>query len=279
MLTLFTIPKPFAGRSRDIQLNALRSWTALPDVEIVLVGGEHGVAEAAHEHGVGHVNGLLRSERGTPRVDDAFARVDAVASHRLRCFVNCDIVLLDDFLPAVAAAQRFSQRSLLVGTNLDLDVPPGLDLASERVRERLRAEALARGTTRGYAALDWFVFPAGHFDPMPPFLVGRACYDNWLVWKARQVGPVIDASRAIVVVHQSHGYEHVPGGMDEAYYGEEAKHNERLAGGRSHIYTLYDASHRMRPDRSIHRYPGSVLRSRERVRAGLAKSRAKLGRS
>src|SRR2546430_560808 len=79
MLTLFTLPKPFSGESDRTQRVALESWRRLgAAVEVILVGDEPGIAEAAAVAGVGHLGGVLRSARGTPRLDDAFARVDAV---------------------------------------------------------------------------------------------------------------------------------------------------------------------------------------------------------
>ena len=272
MLTLFSVPKPFVGNIGDIQRNAIASWKALdPQVQVVLVGDDAGVEEAARGAGVAHIGSLERSVRGTPRLDSAFARVDEIAMHRLWCFVNADIVLLDDFLPAVHRVQRRYVRFLLVGESRDLDLGAGVPVGSVDFRRAVRRRALAEGRLRGYAALDWFVFPRGHFGELPPFLIGRACFDNWLVWKARQSGPVVDATRAVVAIHQSHDYGHVAGGKDEAYYGDEAKHNEALAGGRSHIYTLYDVSHRLPPRGPIYRYVGSILRAREGLRAGHVK--------
>jgi hypothetical protein len=272
VLTLFSVPKPFHGHIGEIQRNAIASWKALdPDVQVVLVGDDEGVEEAAHDAGVLHVGALERSPRGTPRLDSAFARVDEVARHSLRCFVNADIVLLADFLPAVRRVARRFDDFLLVGESRDLALPAGAPLGDEWFRRELRRRARAEGLLRGYAALDYFVFPRGHFGELPPFLIGRACFDNWLVWHARQVGPVVDATHAIVSVHQSHDYGHVAGGKEEAYYGEEAKRNEELAGGRSHIYTLYDASHRLPKHGPIYRYWGSVMRAREGMRAARVK--------
>jgi hypothetical protein len=277
VLTLFSVPKPFRGHIGDIQRNAIASWQALdPALQIVLVGDEDGVEEAARAAGVGHVRGLERSPRGTPRLDSAFALVDDVAQHSLRCFANADIVLLDDFLPAVRRVARRFDSFLVVGESRDLALAAGAPLGDESFRDDLRRRACAEGRLRGYAALDYFVFPRGHFGELPPFLVGRACFDNWLVWKARQGGPVVDVTHAVVSVHQSHDYSHVAGGLEEAYYGEEAKHNEELAGGRSHIYTLYDASHRLPAHGPIYRYLGSVLRAREGMRAGRIKLRVEL---
>ncbi|NBC18953.1 MAG: hypothetical protein GVY18_16755, partial [Bacteroidetes bacterium] len=53
MLTLFTIPKPFAGHIGVIQRNALESWRRLDsDVEIILCGDDAGVAKTADALGV-----------------------------------------------------------------------------------------------------------------------------------------------------------------------------------------------------------------------------------
>jgi len=267
VLTLFTIPKPFRGHIGDIQRNAIESWRALrPEVQIVLVGDEEGVEAAARSAGVEHVDRLARNERGTPRLDSAFEGVEAVARHPLWCLVNADIVLLDDFPAAVAQVAGRYVSFLMVGESRDLSLAAGAPLGESAYRDELRRWALADGRLRGYAALDYFVFPRGHFSPLPPFLIGRACFDNWLVWRARQRGPVVDATRRVVSVHQSHDYSHMAGGLEETYYGEEAKYNERLAGGRAYIYSLHDATHRMTRSGAIYRYWGSTLRARENLR-------------
>lgn len=264
MLTLFSIPKPFSGPIAELQRTAIRSWTLLdPDIQVVLLGDEEGVAEAARTAGTEHVAALERNERGTPRLDDAFARADRVARHPLRCFVNADVVLLDDLRAAVARVATLADRFLLVGRTTEL---PAVDPAELEHRLRLRVRAQAEGAPRGAAALDYFVFPAGLFGELPPFLVGRACFDNWLVWRARREGPVVDASRAVVAIHQSHGYGHLAAGKDEAYYGAEADWNRRLAGGNERIYTIHDASHRLTASGEVRRNAGAVLRVRERAR-------------
>jgi hypothetical protein len=269
VLTLFTVPKPFQGHVGDIQRNAIESWRALgPGIQVILVGDEEGVAEAASEAGVEHLGGVILNDRGTPRLDSAFERVETVAKWPLWCLVNADIILLDDFAPAVERVSSAFSRFLIVGEARNLAVTPGMQLGEKAAREHLRERALAEGRLRGYAALDYFVFPKGEFGQVPPFLIGRACFDNWLVWRIRDVGdPVIDATRSVVAVHQHHDYSHIAGGFDEAYYGEEAKQNERLAGGREHIYTLHDATHRLHRLGRPLPYWGSVFRARERLRS------------
>ena len=278
MLTLVTVPKPFRGNVGDIQRNAIESWRALrPHAQVVLVGDEEGVEEAARAAGVEHAGGLARNDRGTPRLDSAFERAATVARWPLWCLVNADVVLLDDFLPAVERVASALDRFLVIGECRDLEVDAGARLSDPAVRLQLRMRALERGRLRGWAALDYFVFRKGLFDPVPPFLIGRACFDNWLVWRARERRcPVIDATRSIVAVHQSHDYSHVHGGLDEVYYGDEARYNEQLAGGREHIYSLHDASHRLYAKGRPVRYWGSTLRAREKARVVKARMDARI---
>ena len=255
MLTLFSVPKPFRGEIGELQRRSLASWSGLGSgVQVVLLGDEEGAADAARDAGAEHVPELATTERGTPRLDAAFAAADGVARHPLRCFVNADVLLGDDLLDAVRLVSARHERFLLIGQTLDVDGP--FD----------RADGLARGTRRGAAALDYFVFPRELYGDVPPFAVGRACFDNWLVWSARrQHAAVVDATDDVVALHQHHDYGHVEGGQAEAYYGEEAARNLELAGGKSRLYTLHDASHVLRGGR-LRRNPGAPLRWRENVR-------------
>ncbi len=275
VVTILTIPKPFVGRIGDIQRNALESWLGLgQDIQIVLIGDEPGVADAAHEMGVQHVGDIETSERGTPRLDSAFSLAATVARHPLWSLVNADIVLLDDFLPAVDRVAKAFGKFVMVGECRDLAVAGRIRLQEGAVRAHLGRRALQEGRLRGYAALDYFVFPRGLFDPLPPFLIGRANFDNWLVWRARsRRHPVVDATRSVVAIHQSHDYSHVAGGRDEAYSGEEAAHNLLLAGVKNNpflrsdtFYTLDDATHKLyRRGRPVP-YLGSKFRLHARAR-------------
>jgi hypothetical protein len=237
VLTLFSVPKPFEGDIGALQRRAVESWRAL-DVQVLLLGD---VADAARELNVEHLPGLEVTAHGTPRLDSAFALADEAARFPLRCFVNADVVFGPDLLAAVRSVSGQAESFLLVGQTEE------------------------NGKRRGAAAMDWFVFPAGLFRDVPPFAIGRAGFDNWLVWKARHVGIVVDATHDVRAVHQPHGYEHLAGGMDEVYYGEEAARNLELAGGKSHLYTLHDASHVLRGGK-LRRNLGAPLRWRENVR-------------
>ena len=73
-LTIFTAPKPFTNpHIALIQRNAIRSWLSLgPQVEVILLGEEDGLAEAAAELGVKHLPEVARNASGTPLVSSMF---------------------------------------------------------------------------------------------------------------------------------------------------------------------------------------------------------------
>ena len=85
MLTIFSVPKPFAGDAAVIQRNALASWSRLPGpVQMLLFGDEDGVAAAAAEFGALHIPGVAQNAYGTPLLDSVNAYV-APGSAGLAC--------------------------------------------------------------------------------------------------------------------------------------------------------------------------------------------------
>ncbi len=257
MLTLFAVPKAFRGHAGTIQRNALRSWRrTLPDAQILLLGDDPGVAAAADSVNAEHVKTIAVSRMGTPLLSDALGQACALASHRTIAYVNADLILLDDFRAAVGRLPN--TPVLLVGESRDVQIDTPVAFDAIDVDDQL--DALWRaGASRGPFALDYFVFTRGLYADMPPFVVGRARFDNWLVWRAlSQRAVVIDGSDAIRSLHQAHDHLHVPGPATEKRPrgGAESRENQRLAGWRRyvHLHGLYDCTHTMSAD-GIHERP------------------------
>jgi hypothetical protein len=92
--------------------------------------------------------------------------------------------------------------------------------------------------------IDYFAFPRKLRWSLPPFAVGRPGWDNWLICRARELGvPVIDATQAVMVVHQNHDYAHVKFATDTTTEGPEAIRNRDLIGDWGHMFTIRDATH------------------------------------
>ncbi len=245
MLTVFTSPKPFRGHIDVIQRNALGSWVRLgPEVEVLVIGDEDGAEQAARQAGARHLPRVERNERGTPLLSSIFALAAAQAHHPILCYVNADVLLLDDFLPAVRKVTERFDRYLMVGQRWDLDLAEVIAWDSDWVA-RLRAQVRRSGRLHPPAGSDYFVFPKELFREIPPFALGRAGWDNWMIYSARARRiPVVDIGRAVTVIHQTHDYSHLPGGQPH-YRLPESKQNVALAGGREVIFTLRDADWRL----------------------------------
>ena len=250
MLTLFAIPKPFAGHVGVIQRNALASWRrTFPDAEIFVCGAEEGAREAAAAVGARHFPDLERNEFGTPLLGSTFRRVAAESRSELLAYVNADIVLLSD-LPAALARVPF-RDFLLVSRRWNVDVTERLDLEAEDWAERLRSRAREHGQLFRRDGIDLFVFPRKSplVPDLPQFAVGRPGWDNWFIYRARRLRlPVIDATPSLTIVHQNHGYGHVPAAAGDRWEGPEARLNRRLMGGVERIFDVGDADHVLGPD-------------------------------
>ncbi|NPV76155.1 MAG: hypothetical protein HPY59_07240 [Anaerolineae bacterium] len=241
-LTICTAPKPFTNpHIAMIQRNAIRSWRELgSEVDILLVGDEPGIQEAANELGVHCAPEVARNSQGTPMVSSMFELARQLGSPLVAC-VNADILLLPDFVRvARLAAGRFSEF-LVVGQRWDLDVREPLDF-SAGWQDRLRADLKKRGRLHPRGGSDYFIFPRHGYTGMPPLVIGRAGWDNWMIYEARRNGwAVVDASRSVTIVHQNHDYSHLAGGQPHYRHPETAE-NIRLGGGERTIFTLLDCN-------------------------------------
>lgn len=229
LLTVFTIPKSFRGHDGVIQRNAIRSWQSLgSDVDVVLFGDDDGVAATAEELGARYISNVDRTEYGTPLLSSVFTAARAQSDARLLAYVNADIILLGDF---AAACAELPEAHLMVGRRWDVDLYEELDFGpcwESELRQTVAGTALLAPAVW----IDYFVFPrTSPLTTLPPFAVGRPYWDQWMIYRARSLNiPVVDASRRVYAIHQSHGYAHVPAGSGDRWQGPEAEANAALAG-------------------------------------------------
>ncbi len=245
MLTLFTTAKPFLGHSAVIQRNALQSWTLLhPGIEIILFGDDEGAAEICAELGLRHEPSVLRNSAGLKRIDDYFDRAQRLARHPILCYANCDILFTADFLPAIRRAALACHPFLMVGRRWDVDVTAPVDFARPSWSEEIRRLAALANNRRESCWIDYFVFTRGLFlGNIPPLVVGRIAWDNFLIWRAANLGAtVIDASPVVQAIHQNHDYSYHPCGKRGVWEDLYAQENLRNAGGAQHMRTIADAS-------------------------------------
>jgi hypothetical protein len=246
LITFFSAPKPFTKlHIAMIQRNAIRSWTLLSDVEVILLGEETGIAEAARELDVRHIPNVKCNESGTPLVSSMFQLARENSNSDLLCIINADMILLPDLLEAARTSRLKRDKFVLLSQRWDLNVTQPIEF-TEGWQNLLRSTVHSQGTLHRPAGSDFFLFPLSTFHEIPNFTIGRAGWDNWMIYKARrEKWTVIDCTPSVMIVHQNHDYSHLPGGKPH-YEHPDTNENIRLAGGEANIrYTILDATHQL----------------------------------
>jgi hypothetical protein len=95
--------------------------------------------------------------------------------------------------------------------------------------------------------IDYFAFSKGLYGAsVPPLVVGRIFWDDWLVWKAMALkAAVVDGSDAVIAVHQNHDYSYHPGGKHGMWRDVESRRNLNLCGGYRHLRSIGSATFRL----------------------------------
>jgi hypothetical protein len=247
LITVFSAPKSFTDpHIATIQRNAIQSWLRLgEEVEVILVGCEPGLAEIAEELGVRIFPEVARNEQGTPLVSSIFSLARQNSQSPLLTFVNGDILLLPDLPGVTRSVASQLENFLIVGQRWDLTIQEPLDF-SQGWERRLQAMIETHGRPHLLAGSDFFIFPRHVFWEIPDFAIGRAGWDNWMIYHARMQGwPVVDATPSLTVIHQDHDYSHLPNGKPH-YDLEESNLNMALAGGSAHMYYILDSDRELR---------------------------------
>jgi hypothetical protein len=245
MLTFATTAKPFRGHIGIIQRNALQSWKLLhPDVEIILFGDDEGAAEVCAQFGLRHEPQVARNAHGIKRLDYIFDRAEEIARHDILCYINCDIILPSEFCSALAKVKVAHPQFLMVGRRWDTDITEPVNFSAGDWQSHVMRKAHAANHQQTEWYIDYFVFSRGlYHSKIPPLVIGRVFWDNWLIWFARDSGtPVVDASAMVRAIHQNHDYGYHPQGKLGVWNDEQARRNFQLAGGWGHLRNIADAT-------------------------------------
>lgn len=244
LVTILTAPKPFTDPHINIiQTNALRSWVQLGDmVDILVLGEDAGIKEAAQSLDVSYFPDVVCNEKGTPLISSMLENGRELSQSPFLAIVNTDVILFPDFVQAIINVAHLKKDFLIIGQRWDMEIQDELGKKSsdfDQLRKRVPIEAKLHPPTGS----DYFIFPRTSYLSIPDLAIGRAGWDNWFIFKSRWEGwPVIDATKDVMAVHQSHDYAHLPGGQPH-YRLPETRKNVLMGGGEHTIFSLFDAQY------------------------------------
>ena len=242
MLTIVTSTKPFIGHQNIIQTNAILSWLALrPKCEIILIGNDAGTAEFASKHNLKHFPNVKCTNSGLPLMDSFLQIAEKEATHNTIAWISSDIILTNDFLNI--SKTPLPKQFLISSQRWDVNINSLINISTHDFELDKKCGRLHPPT-----AGDLLIFPKKFLKNVPPFIIGRAMYDNWIYYQSRiQNVPLIDATPLIIIIHQNHEYN-TPGWNwknTTSKQHTEFLHNLKLAGGYAYTFTLQDATHKL----------------------------------
>jgi SAM-dependent methyltransferase len=174
-----------------------------------------------------------------------FEAAERHAKTELLAYLNADIILTRDFLPAVQRVGGELDRFLLIARRWNLPLKGDWSFEDPSWERRLHELCIAGGWLEPpYGGVDLFVYRRGMWEGLPPFAIGRRRWDSALIYYASRMNvPVVDATPSVTCVHQDHGYSHHPDQMDGVLRGSDAQRNDALLEGPHHYFTALNATH------------------------------------
>jgi len=235
MITLFTVPRAFEGHMDLIQRNALMSWKVLKcSPQIILVGNENNIQGFCELYKMDFISNVELSSYGTPLVNDVFKKAQEMAQYDIMAFVNTDIKLMDDFVDGIIEVSKKFSNFLLVGQKYDIDIRERIDFEDSLWKQELMNKIKSEGKLHAPCGIDYHIFKKGLWPNIPPFVIGRSSYDNWLVAQAfKERCMVIDGTKVICAAHQQHKHRCLENGRG-ILEGPEAENNRKLGGNLVH---------------------------------------------
>ena len=132
-------------------------------------------------------------------------------------------------IPAVREVSRRFPRFCMIAGRYRLPHPAPIDFDDASWQAELRA-AVIGPLLDDLSAGDFFTFPRSFWGRFPPFIEGRSALDGWMLFRTLETGAaLVDATAAVMTIHQDHSYADHPGGTAGKLAGPEARYNVELA--------------------------------------------------
>jgi hypothetical protein len=242
MFTIFSCPKDFTSLFGIIQRNAINSWLKLdPKPYIILFGIENeDIKNEFNDENIIFLPINEINEYKTPYINRIFESAIKHSPSDTLCYVNSDIILFNDF-PKTIENLISHKKYFGVGNRYNVEINHLINFSDGSFDKR---NYLVEENIDIYTGSDYFIFNKHALKDIPQFLIGRTCWDNWLMYNAVKDNlNLIDCSAEISCIHQKHDYSHIKTSKSKHYKGVERDFNFKSLGGIGKLYTILDAKY------------------------------------
>lgn len=230
-ITFFTTCKPFKSEAAIHQENALLSWSKL-GVPTLILGQDAGSEEIAAKFNFTYIPHLKTNSQGLPFVSSVFETALSNTTTPFLAYLNSDILCTPSTLEAIEkliALDNLPPNFLYVTRRINIPLQGHLP-CDNTWYHTVKDLGEKYGTWDNSNAIDVFLFNREWLHNIPDFTIGRAGWDNWMLWNATQKGAsIIDGSLGSAVFHPLHGYESLQNSVADVFVGEDAHHNRALS--------------------------------------------------
>jgi hypothetical protein len=261
---IFSSPKPFSSATTPVQLSAMRSWRlACPSAKIFLFGDLTSLQPICNDEGWLYGGSLPLTDTGGEVLSSMFADMTQRYPAEILLYLNSDIFLELSFMDAVSGLEHLPGPWLASCRRWCLAEWEGVARQEQELLKFLDS-VKSCGHYGPASALDLFLFRGLDLGNMPPFRIGHAGWDNWMIYHSRMQGiQVIDLSRTIRACHCWHDYRYARGNTSpEIRNGILEEENARILKRDNRRFHLGHATHEWVGGRCVGRQ-GTAFRHRQ----------------
>jgi len=188
-----------------IQYNAIKSWTLLkPRPQILVMGTDPGSEDLCKELDVTYVPDVEVNVENVPIIPSMIKIAEKMSTNDVLALCSSDIILFQDVIATCKAmANRPKELNEFCGMAIKFNkkINQKINFSGDW-RKEIKKNTWSAGAWAG----DYFLHNKGYWkEDMPPFVIGRARCDNWMVWYGVvQRGCLVNMTEALTIIHHSH---------------------------------------------------------------------------
>lgn len=225
ILTLFSSWKD-SPHLQEVHRRTVANWSRfLPKFHLVVFTNDSTAASVAKEHGWTIYPILHHAAGGAPVLRTMFEIVIKNFNSTFYGFANSDILFtdaLEESLYSISEKLKSLQSVFISGIRTNV---PNVSERETASFPNIATAATSRGKLFEIHSADYFfttkAFP---WVEIPPLVIGRPAYDNYIVSHARKIkSTVIDATATVPAIHQT-----TPKGNQEGFTHTGADYNDKF---------------------------------------------------
>lgn len=239
MISFFTCPKKNLGLSKIHQTNSFNSIKKLDlDKEIIVFDQFKNFTQ---DPNLITINSINCNDFDTPYISDIFEKAIIKSKYEYLIYFNSDIIFdetLSNLIKFISTKKL--DKFIAFGKRYDIE---SREYMSNSDIERLNKNK-SNYKLHNKFGIDYFIFYKKSFFKLKKFLIGRTCWDNWMIYECnRRNFKLIDTTIDVNCFHQNHDFSHIKSSNEKTHYkGTERDYNYKLSGGHKNLFNIDDSN-------------------------------------